>query len=256
MGLNIDVSSSGVKVTYTSSTLSKLETWTKKVADFASKTPSQHIADKINSELKKYQKWITPPKPKLIKNYDKLMKKVRQLNKDAEKAVKRTSSDMKSRAPTVVKNAVTAVYNIKASEVTAAGKAAKKTAKSAGEIKLAGSAIQNTQFVYSGRVLTPTHFSMTPRSRPDNGKKYTVKATIKKGAKKVLGTGTFLAPSGAGTTEIPFKRTTEKRLPIEAIRTVSIPQMITNETVSASITEGLQELLAERLKHNASQMGK
>jgi len=88
MGLNIDVSSSGVKVTYTSSTLSKIDSWTKKISDFASKTPSQHIADKINSELRKYQKWLTPPKPKLIKNYDKFMKKVKQLNKDAEKAEK------------------------------------------------------------------------------------------------------------------------------------------------------------------------
>lgn len=256
MGINIDISANGVEITYKSKTMSDINSWVDKISHLASTSPSQLINDRINSELNKYKKMLTPPKPKAIKNYDKLMKKLNKINKDAEKAVSRTASDMKSRAPAQITKAVTSVYAVKARDVTAAGNAAKKTAKPNGQIQVAANSyIDNYQFLYSGRLLTPTHFSMTPSTRPAGGKKYNVKVAIKKGAKKSLGTGVFLAPSGAGTTQIPFKRSTQKRLPIEAIRTISIPQMITNETVAERIQESLQTLLAERMKHNADRIG-
>ena len=176
-------------------------------------------------------------------------------NKEIEKAVKRTISDCKTRGPAQVTKAVTAVYNIKSGDVTAAGKAAKAGANTVGSIKLIGVAVDNVQLVYKGRLLTPTHFSMTPKQRPEPGKKYKVKAAIFKGQKKVLGSNVFLAASGsAGTTQIPFKRKTKKRLPIEAVKTVSIPQMITNEKVSADIQSRMDELLATRLKHNTERL--
>ena len=91
---------------------------------------------------------------------------------------------------------------------------------------------------------------MTPKSRPEPGKKYTVRAAIKKSQKKKMPTGTFLAPAaGAGTTEIAFKRETKKRLPVEAIKTVAIPQMITNEKVADEISTMLDELLQKRVDH-------
>lgn len=190
-----------------------------------------------------------------IPNFAKMVGDLKGLNKDVDKAVGRTIADCKQRGPAQVTKAVTEVYGIKSGEVTAAGKAAKGGAKTVGKIKVSGVTVDSVQLIYSGRVLTPSHFSMTPRKRPDGGKKYTVKAAIYKGKKKVLGSGVFLAPSGsAGTTEIPFKRTTEKRLPIEAIKTVSIPQMITNETVSADIQARMDELLAKRLQHNTERI--
>lgn len=189
--------------------------------------------------------------PTLAKTLDKL----NGLNKNVDKAISRTISDCKQRAPAQITKAVTAVYGIKAKEVTEAGKAAKRGAKTVGSIKVKGVSMDNVQIVYKGRLLTPVHFSMTPKARPDNGKRYKVKAGIFKGAKKVLGTSVFLAPSGAaGTTQIPFKRATKKRLPIEAIRTVSVPQMITNERVAADISVKLDELLTTRLKHNTERV--
>lgn len=188
-------------------------------------------------------------------NLGKVVGSLKALNKDVDKAITRTISDCKQRAPAQVTKAVTAVYGIKSSEVTEAGKGAKRGAKTVGSIKVKGVSVDNVQLVYKGRLLTPVHFSMTPKKRPDNGKKYKVKAGIFKGAKKVLGSGVFLAPSGAaGTTQIPFKRAGKKRLPIEAIRTVSIPQMITNEKVSADITARMEELLQTRLKHNTERL--
>ena len=190
-------------------------------------------------------------------NFTKMVGDLKGLNKDIDKAISRTISDCKTRGPAQVTKAVTAVYGIKSGEVTAAGKAAKGGAKTVGSIKVSGVSVANVQLIYKGRLLTPTHFSMTPKKRPEGGKKYKVKAAIYKGKKKALGTGAFLAPSGsAGTTEIPFKRTTEKRYPIEAIKTVSIPQMIGNDTVAADIQKRMDELLATRLQHNTERLAK
>ena len=188
-------------------------------------------------------------------NFSKMVGNLKALNKDVDKAVGRTIADCKTRAPAQVTKAVTAVYGIKSSEVTEAGKGAKKGAKTVGSIKVSGVNVDSVQLIYQGRLLTPVHFSMTPKKRPEGGKKYTVKAAVYKGKKKVLGSGVFLAPSGsAGTTEIPFKRTTEKRYPIEVIRTVSIPQMITNENVAADIQVRMDELLEKRLQHNTERI--
>lgn len=190
-----------------------------------------------------------------VPNFPKLVGELKDMNKDVEKALGRTVADCKTRAPAQVTKAVTAVYGIKSSEVTAAGKTAKGGAKTVGKIKVKGVSVDSVQLIYKGRLLTPTHFSMTPKKRPEAGKKYTVKAAIFKGQKKVLGSSVFLASSGAaGTTEIPFKRKTAKRLPIEAIRTVSIPQMITNEKVSTDIQARIDELLTKRLQHNTERL--
>lgn len=188
-------------------------------------------------------------------NFSKMVGNLKALNKDADKAVGRTIADCKTRAPAQVTKAVTAVYGIKSGEVTEAGKGAKKGAKTVGSIKVSGVNVDSVQLIYQGRLLTPVHFSMTPKKRPEGGKKYTVKAAVYKGKKKALGSSVFLAPSGsAGTTEIPFKRTTAKRYPIEAVKTVSIPQMITNETVAADIQVRMDELLENRLKHNTERI--
>ena len=190
-----------------------------------------------------------------IPNFSKMVGSLKDLNKDIDKAISRTIADCRQRGPAQVTKSVTAIYGIKSSEVTAAGKAAKGGAKTVGSIKVSGVSVDNMQLIYKGRVLTPSHFQMTPRKRPDNGRKYTVKAAIYKGAKKTLGSNVFLAASGsAGTTEIPFKRKGAKRLPIEAVRTVSIPQMITNEKVSADIKARMDELLATRLQHNTERL--
>lgn len=192
-----------------------------------------------------------------VPNFAKLVGSLKALNKDVDKAISRTISDCKTRAPAQVTKAVTAVYGIKSGEVTAAGKTAKGSAKTVGSIKVKGVAVDSVQLTYTGRLLTPTHFSMTPKKRPEAGKKYKVKAAVFKGQKKVLGSGVFLAPSGsAGTIEIPFKRTTKKRYPIEAVKTVSIPQMITNEKVAADIKVRMDDLLTTRLQHNVDRLTK
>lgn len=214
-----------------------------------------------------------------IPNFSKMVGNLKGLNKDIDKAIGRTIADCKTRGPAQVTKAVTAVYGIKSGEVTATGKAAKGGAKTVGSIKVSGVTVDSVQLIYRGRVLTPTHFSMTPKKRPTKQqdskdkvpgsfigdgfkvamvrqpKPYSINVEILKGRRRALGSRVFIAPSGAaGTTEIPFRRTSEKRLPIEAIHTVSIPQMIGNETVKADIQTRMEELLATRLKHNTERI--
>ncbi|WP_339060076.1 hypothetical protein [Tepidibacillus marianensis] len=176
-----------------------------------------------------------------LKGYANLVKELHRINKDSETVIKRTTSDFKSRAPAWVAAAVSQTYGIKKSEITKT----KTSAKPVGKVVVSGILVDNVQLTFSGRVLTPTHFNMKPKSRPkptkdENGKtirkakKYTVTAEIFRGQRKALGSNVFLG-SNKGTGDIPFQRTGQGRTPIQAIKTLSIPQMITNENVAAQI---------------------
>ena len=207
-------------------------------------------------------------------NFAKMVGTLQGLNKDMDKAISRTVSDCKQRAPAQVTAAVTAVYGIKAKDVTEAGKGAKRGAKTVGKIKVKGVSIDNVQLEYSGRLLTPIHFSMTPKVPPGGGRKYKVKAAILKGQKKVLHPEAFVAgatkprksttntePASSETKKkkreapyIAWRRVGKNRQPVWPIRTLSIPQMITNEKVNADIKERMEDLLIKRLNHNTERL--
>ncbi|QNO17711.1 serine/arginine repetitive matrix protein 2 [Caproicibacterium amylolyticum] len=181
-----------------------------------------------------------------IKNFKEVQKNLKSIKAAGEKAVKRTVSDIRSRAPGWVSQEVAAVYGIKKGEVNPAGKGAK-----AGSISVRGETIDNLQLVYSGRVLTPTHFGMTPRSRPASQpggrpRKYTVKAAVFKGQKKTLGSNVFLG----GSASIPFKRVGNSRLPIKAVKTLSVPQMVGSDRVMPQVKKRLNEEIGKRLDNN------
>lgn len=194
-----------------------------------------------------------------LKGYAKLTKELHKINKNSETVVKRTTSDFRSRAPAWVAAAVSQTYGIKKSEITKA----KTSAKAVGKIVVSGILVDNVQLTFSGRVLTPTHFGMKPKTRPrstkdENGKtirrakKYTVTAEIFRGQRKPLGSNVFLG-SNKGTGQIPFQRTGQGRTPIEAIKTLSIPQMITNKDVAAQIQKNIDEGLTKRLENHMKQ---
>ena len=189
----------------------------------------------------------------VIKNYDDIVKEFSLMESQAKKVVNRTVGDFKKRGPGWVSQEVCKEYNIKKKEVTAAKKGIKN---SPGSIKVRGQRLDALAIEYRGRVLTPTHFAMKPKNRPARNKAYKVTAQIKKsGGRKALGSKVFLAPSGAeGTIQIPFQRRGRERKPIDVIKTVSIPQMITNEKVSGQIHERLSEELGKRFEHNLNQV--
>ena len=186
-----------------------------------------------------------------------MAKQIETQKSGMQKANDRTINDCKSKAPAQITKAVTAVYNIKSSEVAAAGKAAKAGAKTVGEIKVKGVHVNTLQLVYSGRRLTPLHFSMSPKKRTLNKRRYTVKATFFKGQKKTLkgkyDPPVFLAPQKQGVV-LPFQRMGDSRKPVYVIHTTSIPQMIENEQVATDIQGRIDELLTTRLQHNIERM--
>lgn len=210
-----------------------------------------------------------------IKDYAKLCQSLRAMNKDAEKAISRTLSDFKSRAPAWISQAVTEEYTIKKAEVKGANTGARK----AGSIRVEGTVVDNVQLIYRGRALTPTHFKMSPTkpstvrqtgrlipgegttsesdvvlARPLKTKPITVE--IHKGQKKTLNgkydAPPFLASNGGGG-YIPFQRQSEERGKIVSIKSTSVPEMIENETVAPSIEEKISAGLQSRLEHHAAQ---
>jgi hypothetical protein len=208
-----------------------------------------------------------------ISNIERVLMQISGQQKVLAKALEATTKDFKSRAPSKISKRIREVYGVKTADI----KATQKGARTNGTINVAGINVDNVELAYSGRLLTPTHFNMTPKTRPAS-KKYTVKATIKKGHKTVLSSRTFLASPGkkkrrktvlssflalfggkrehktgkAGSIQIPFQRVGTSRYPIKAIKTLSVPQMITNETdgVAENISKDINELLNSRLEHN------
>lgn len=200
------------------------------------------------------------------------IKQFEALQGKSEKVMKRIVSDARTRVPGWVATEVTKVYNIKKSEVTPS-KVGKAT-KQAGHIRVTGDTIDSMQIVYTGRVLTPTHFGMTPKTPRET---YTLKAEIVKGQKSILGQkkkltkkqraelgknfrrqGRRTSPNSpimlmpTGSTYIPFQRKSVDRKDVEAIKTISMPQMVsserTSENIERAITEGLQKRVAQHMK--------
>lgn len=196
-----------------------------------------------------------------IRGYKNLVKQMEKMEKDAEKTINRTMGDIRRRAPAQVAKSATAVYGVQSSEVSKSGKATNVTA-----IKTDGKLIDGVSITYKGRPLTPTHFKMKPKTRPkaikdENGKtvrkakKYTVTAEIFKGQRVGLGPNVFLGTNHHGS-DIPYQRKGDARLPLTAIKTVSVPQMVMNETVNKDLSERIGNILVERLNHNIDRLGK
>lgn len=188
----------------------------------------------------------------IINGYEDVIKEIQGMKAKSEKVVKRTVSDFKSRGPGWISQEVMKEYNIQKKDINETKKA---VVKGKSQIRIKGAKLDDLSIVYRGRVLTPTHFSMTPRKRYKKNRPYIVSAQIRKSNGRVaLGHKVFLGKSGnEGSKQIPFQRKGVNRYPIESIKTVSVPQMITNEKVSEGIYKSINEGLKERLEHHLKQ---
>lgn len=203
-----------------------------------------------------------------LRNVRKLRKDLEDIKASNAKAVKATVSDMRARAPGAIASCVTAIYNIKKSEITPASGKSEKPKKMAGTIRVSGETIDEMTIIYTGRMLTPVHFGMTPKT-PPKGKKYTLKQQVIKGESKVIGrylntrtpggpyakrSHNILMGTGAKSADkvsaIPFQRMSENRTDLKKFTTISMPQMITSDRVAPAIKERLSTMLKERLDHH------
>lgn len=200
-----------------------------------------------------------------IKNIEALLREIDKTKAGVEKALKLTLSDARKAAPGIVADGVRTKYNIKKADITNGKNVTVRTE---------GTSLENMKLMYSGRLLTPVHFGMTPKS-PPAGKGYTLKAAILKGGKKTIGSykskrtpgGPFSAKSpfvlmstgakGEGTSHIPFQRQAPGHRPTEGIHkltTLSIPQMITNDEVAEIIQGKLSDKIKTRLDYHMSKL--
>ncbi len=210
-----------------------------------------------------------------IQAFEKVKKSINETKKNAEKALKATMSDVRKRAPGWIAAEVTEVYGIKKADITS---------QKAGKVKVTGEKVYDAKIIYNGRMLTPTHFGMTPKAPGQNA--YTLKASILKGEKKVLGKvkkltkkqraalGKNFTRSGTqssekspimlmhtgnakegGTNYIPFQRVSKNRKDIKAIKTLSLPQMISSERTAPQIWATINENVEKRLEHNRKRFG-
>ena len=200
-----------------------------------------------------------------------LTKKLNAMQKAPRKALQQTLTEAKKRAPGWVAAEVVKTYNIKKAELMP-GKA------NVGTVKVTGDGKKSLGIVYAGRVLTPTHFSMTPKQPKQT---YTLKAEIIKGEKVTLGkvkkltkaqrkklalnfkkkgqrnsakSPIMLMHTGntkgeGGTSHIPFQRRGFERKSLHAIKTVSMPQMVSNERVKPNVDAVIEENITKRLEH-------
>lgn len=210
-----------------------------------------------------------------IKNYKQLISVVKAYNNRGSAALEYTVKDMRSRAPGWVAQEVAQVYNIKKEEIkpTKIKKNGEKP-KSAGTVKVSGDTIEQFTITYTGHLLTPVHFDMTPKA-PTPGKDYVLRMQVYKGGKKerigrykatrkrggpyseqshniLMGTGNTKVN---GVNWIPFQRMSKKRTDLKKFTTVSLPQMVDNEVVNENIYKRLNEETEKRLTHHMKRLG-
>ena len=190
-----------------------------------------------------------------LTNSKQLKGKLHKIEKASTKALDSAIRDTVSRAPAQVSKAVTEKYNIKKSEMTAAGKQAKADSKKIGIVKVSGKSLHNVALIYKGRRLTPLHFGMTPKSLPAAGRRYKLTVQVFKG-KKVPLKGPSDRPvflgSNKGGGYIPFQRAGSSSHPIFSVKAVGIPQMIDNKDVRVKINKYLGETMIKRYEHQAN----
>ena len=201
-----------------------------------------------------------------------IVKKLHKLKDGGEVAIKRTVSDFTSRAPGWVSKGIREHYGVDTAAIKDAGPQKKRGGTS---VKVAGTTVDGASLIYKGRTLTTGHFKQSPKKRPTGQqakphrvpgqaiagagdvamirppKKYTVKATIIKGQRSTLPAGTFIA-AGNGGVSLPFQRTSEARMPIEAVHTLSVPQMIDGRA-RETIQETISDKLGDRFEHHIKQ---
>ncbi|MTI49701.1 MAG: hypothetical protein FH761_17865 [Firmicutes bacterium] len=176
---------------------------------------------------------------------EKLTKELKGFEKEVGVATYHALNRVLNQTRTQVGRIVPKVYAIKAREVKASFD---------GGMKKPSYNKLEASLTSKGKLLSLAHFPHSP-TQPRKTK-YKVKATVKRAeGRKQIRTNPkpFVASTGAKSDDKTkyniFKREGSKRTPITVLRTLSIPQMISNETVENEIQEFAISKLNERLQH-------
>lgn len=168
----------------------------------------------------------------LKRTVSKLSRFPKEIPKATSAALNRTITFVTKK----VKKEVTNEYSIKSGEVAATFK-----------IRKANSSNLSASINSKGRVLTLSHFPANLKAGWN--KKSNVKVKVKRtGYKQVNSEPKPFVASLGGNLQI-VRRKTSKNYPIEVLKTLSIPQMISNAKINENISREASERLQERIKH-------
>ena len=194
-----------------------------------------------------------------------MRQKIADMQNAPRQVLKSLTNEAKQRVPGWVATEVTKEYGVKKGDITG---------QKIGRVTPQGDSFKEVRVVYTGRLLTPTHFSMSPKA-PNPGGAYTLKATIVKGQRTTLGKvkkltkkqraalGKNFTRSGSRQSDhspimlmrangghyLPFQRKSTDRKDIEAVKTISLPQMVASERTAEGIQRAISEGLEKRLEH-------
>lgn len=192
-----------------------------------------------------------------------LVAQLEKKEQGARRALQSTMNDLKKRAPAKVSAAVVKRYAIKKGDIPKPGAGNGGGASSA---SASGEDVGSFALTYTGRLMTPLHFRMSPSARPAGGRKYTIKATILKGSRTTIGHGgrpgseggayarpndsPYILAAGNGGVTLPFQRKGDRLAKV--FRTVSVPQMVGHDEVAAEAIDGIRGIAESRLNHYLS----
>lgn len=105
----------------------------------------------------------------------------------------------------------------------------------------------NSRMVIDGRPLTIYHhFNVTPREPKYGGRKFKIRATIIKGRRMVVKKAFIM--NLRGTPQVIIRQPKGK-YPFKVVRTLGLPQMVSNKEVFKKIQVKMEDALAKRLDH-------
>ena len=200
-----------------------------------------------------------------VKNYKLMKKKIEAMQQAPKKVLDSLATEAKKRVPGWVATEVAKEYGVKKSEITG---------QALGRVTPQGANFKEVRIVYTGRMLTHTHFNMAPKV-PNPGGAYTLKATIVKGQRTTLGKVKKLTKkqraaleknfTGSGTKTsdhspimlmrangghyLPFQRVSHDREDIVVRKAISLPQMVSSKRTEEGIQKAINENLGKRLDH-------
>lgn len=200
-----------------------------------------------------------------VKNYKLIKKKIDDMQKAPQQVMKSLTAEAKKRVPGWVATEVTKEYGVKKGDITG---------QKIGRVTPQGNSFKEVRIVYTGRMLTHTHFNMSPKV-PNPGGAYTLKATIVKGQRTTLGKVKKLTKkqraalaknftgSGSRTSDhspimlmrangghyLPFQRVSQDRGDIVARKAISLPQMVSSKRTEEGIQRAIAEGLEPRIEH-------
>ena len=129
-------------------------------------------------------------------------------------------------------------YVIKAADVKTTLRKIKAT-----QVRLGGAVVS------TGRTLTLYHHFKVSPTNPKKGQQYELKATIKKGRPEIVKTEPKPFIATANNAKQVMRRVGKSRKPVTVLRSLSVPQMISNEKIMRNIQESGQKMLEKRIEH-------